>query len=405
MSRPRIFISHSSKEPTAEEFRDKLAERLREKKYRVLLDKDDIELNRDWRSTINTWVGACDAAVLLLSQAALKSRYVAYEASLMSYRHTQEQGRFKLFPVYLAPVTEKKIANSLLGPSGVADVEAIPGGVPLEDAIEHILQYLEEHVSSPESVAERHARRLCGLIKDVGTVELQAAADRMGKDLEPWLPGLELPMKVALYLMAAGLDIAAMGVRAFRSRLPKDIALEEVMKLIATSWVDCCAASEVGKAERQPGLLALNCDSPRTAELYVIGSCDLPAGDPWRVVQVHGVVGDGGIEELKSLIRSSLAHKLGVTPAEVDKEAREGLEKKDPVIVTLPLAGMTKAALDALRSAFPAVTFFFLMGSEQPSDEMVRQSGLAILRPLLEPGTEQPFWQTYDNNLARLKRR
>lgn len=404
MSRPRIFISHSSKEPTAEQFRDKLAERLREKKYRVLLDKDDIALSRDWRSTINTWIGGCDAAVLLLSQAALKSRYVAYEASLLSYRHTQEQGRFKLIPVYLAPVTEKEIADSPLGTTGVADVEAIQGGVPLEEAIEHILQYLEAHVPSP-SVAEWHARRLCGLIKNVDTVDLETAAERMGKDLEPWLPGLELPMQVALRLMAAGLDIATNGVRAFRSRLPKDSPLEEVMMLIATSWVDCCSVSELGKAKSQPGLLALNCVSTRTVELYVIGACNLPAGDSWRVAQFDGVVGGGGIEELKSLIRSSLAHRLGVASAEVDEEARAGLSREDPVIVTLPLAGMTKAALDALRAEFPAVTFFFLMGSEQPSDELVRQSGLAILRPSLEPDTEQPFWKSYDSNLAYLKRR
>lgn len=402
MLRPRIFISHSSKELAGEQFRDELAKRLRAAGYRVLLDKDELELSQDWRPTLNAWIGGCDAAVLLVSEAALKSSYVAYEASLLAYRHEQEQGRFKLIPVYLPPVTEKQLEESPLEPARVADVQAIRANVPQEEAIERILQYLDEHVPS-ESVAEQHARRLCGLIKNVDSVDLEATAHKIGAALAPWTPGLELPMKVALCLMASGLELAARGVRVFRSRLRGVATLEEVMTLIATSWVDCRSAAAIGKAEKHPGLLAINGADPRTAWLYVVGACDYPVGDSWRVAQVDGVVGGGGVEELKQLVRSALARRLGVTPTQVGETVRDITEEGEPVFVTLPLSGMNLAALTDLRAEFPGVTFFFLTGSELPPDELARQAGIEVLHPLLEPGIEQPFWLLYEKKLNYLK--
>lgn len=401
MLRPRIFISHSSKEPAGEKFRDELAERLRAADYRVLLDKDELELSQDWRSTLNAWIGGCDAAVLLVTQAALKSSYVAYETSLLAYRHEQEKGRFQLIPVYLPPVSQEQLEDTPLAPARVADVQAIRADVPQAQAIQSILDYLDTHVPS-EFVAERHARRLCGLIKHVDTVELEKAAERIDAALKPWTPGLELPMKVALCLMASGLDTATKGVRVFRLRV-KD-ALDEVMTLIATSWVDCRSTATIGKVKNQPGLLAINGDNPRTAGLYVVAACDYPVGDSWRVAQVDGVVGGEGIEELKQLVRSALARRLGCAPTEVGETVRDLIETEaDPLFVTLPLSGMNQASLTDLRAEFPEITFFFLAGSELPPDELARQAGLEILQPLLEPGIEQPFWLLYDKKLKVLK--
>lgn len=386
-----------------EQFRDDLAQRLHAAGYRVLLDKDELQLSQDWRSTLNAWIGGCDAAVLLVSEAALKSSYVAYEASLLAYRHEQEQGRFKLIPVYLPPVTQKQLEDSPLRPARVADVQAIRGNVPREEAIQRILEYLEEHVPS-ESAAERHARRLCGQLKHVDSVDLEATAEKIGASLEPWTPGLELPMKVALCLMASGLDIATRGVRVFRSRLKDAKALEEVMTLIATSWVDCRSTAAIGKVMNQPGLLALNGDNPRTAWLYVVAACNAPVGDSWRVAQVDGVVGGGGVEELKHLVRSVLARRLGVDSMDVAEILRDITEAgEDPVFVALPLSGMNLAALTDLRAEFPGVTFFFLTGGELPPDELARQAGIEVLHPLLEPGIEQPFWLLYDKKLKYLK--
>ncbi|QSQ24125.1 toll/interleukin-1 receptor domain-containing protein [Pyxidicoccus parkwayensis] len=402
MSSPRIFISYSAKEPAGEQLRDELARRLREAGYLVLLDKDELRLSQDWRSTLNAWIGGCDAAVLLLSEAALKSSYVAYEVSLLSYRHASEQGRFKLIPVYLPPVTMEQVDGSPLAPARVADVQSIRADVPQGEAIQRILDHLVAHVPS-QSVADWHTRRLGGVLAKVQPGELESAVLRMGSPLEPWTPGMELPMRVALGLMAAGLEKATLGVRVFRSRLQGIAAIEEVMTLIATSWVDCRSAAEIGKCEEKSGLLALNGDDSRTAWLYVVRSFDMPLGDSWRVAMVDGVVGDGGLDELIRMVRTALAYKLNVPPEKVDETVRNITECREPVFVAVRLSVLMLPALAKLRAEFPGVTFFLLTGGEQLSEELARQAGITMLHPLLEPGIEQPFWLLYDKKLTYLK--
>lgn len=402
MSRPRVFISHSSKEPLGTEFRKALEQRLQDAGYRVLVDKD-IDLNQDWRSTLNTWIGGCDAAVVLLSDAALKSSYVAYEASLLAYRHRSPREKFLLIPVFLPPVTGKAVADSLLGPSGIGELQSIREDVPTEEALQRIVDFLEQHVSSPESLAERHAQRLCGLLNPVDKFDLEQAAKAVGVDLEPWTPGLVLPMKVALHLMAAGLKRAPDGIRYFRKRLSAPTDLDEMMTLIATSWVDCRSATEIPEIARRQGLLALNGEDPRTAWLYVVGACPIRPSDAWRVIQVDGVVGDKGIEELKSLIHNAIAQKFSVprTPEAVHKVIRK-ITNREPLFVALPLRGMNAKMLEELRTEFQTVTFFFLTGRDPPSEEQLRKMGIELLQPMIEPGTEQPFWLLYDDALDYL---
>jgi len=405
MSRPRIFISHSSKEPVGREFRDELVRSLRAAHYPVLLD-EDIDLNQDWRSTLNAWIGGCDAAVLLLSEAALKSSYVAYEASLLAYRHTSEQEGFKLIPVFIPPVTAELIEQSPLRPACVAEKQAIRQDVPRDVAIQRVIAYLDKHVPSPMSPAQRHARRLSALLKHVAPVDLEQAAIEAAVDLGPWTPGLDLPMKVALHLMAAGLERAPKGVRVFRQQLPAPAGLDEAVTLIATSWVDCRSAAEIPAVAKRHGLLALNGDSTRTAWLYVVGSCPIRPSDAWRVAEVDGVVGDEGLEELKGLVRTALAQTLKVSPAtpeEVQAAIRVYTDEGEPVFVALPLRGLNLAAIQQLRTEFPEVTFFFLTGSDIPDEELARQAGIELLQPMLEPGREQPFWELFKRKSKYLK--
>ncbi|GEN11424.1 TIR domain-containing protein [Myxococcus fulvus] len=408
MTRPRIFISHSGTEPSAVQLRKTLAQRLRDDGYRVLVDEDELKIGEHWRPTINAWIGGCDAAVLLVSSAALESKFVAYETSLLSYRHGSEQGRFMLIPVFLPPVTMQDVNNSPLEPARIADRQAIYGNLTQEQIIERVLQNLKDHEPNT-SFSERHAKRLGGLLEKVDTVDLETVAGKVGTALAPWTPGVHLPMRVALGLMAAGLDGATAGVRVFRSRLQGTSSVEVVMTLIATSFVDCRSVAEIGKVGKQPGqpfLLALNGSNSRTAGLYVVSGCDhLPVNDSWRVVQADGVMGSAGLEDLKSLVRSVLAHRFNVPPEEVDETVRSITDEGEPVFVALSLSAeaVTTDMLDALRSEFPTLSLFLMTGRESLSEELARQAGITLLHPPLEPDIEQPFWVLYDKKLKYLK--
>src|SRR3954453_20164733 len=83
---PRVFISHSAGIGGSGDFLEALSGALRKKRCPVVVDRDDLDLGTTWRSTINTWIGGCDVAIVLLSPAALESAFVAYEASILTYR-------------------------------------------------------------------------------------------------------------------------------------------------------------------------------------------------------------------------------------------------------------------------------------------------------------------------------
>jgi hypothetical protein len=83
--RPRVFISHSAKEPEAKALCGAIAKGLDPADFEVLWDKN-LQTSQTWRAVIDEWIWRCDAAILVLSKAATESRYVAYEAALLRQR-------------------------------------------------------------------------------------------------------------------------------------------------------------------------------------------------------------------------------------------------------------------------------------------------------------------------------
>ena len=96
--RPRIFISHSAKEPEAKSLCRAVADELIHAEFDVLWDQN-LQTSQAWRSVVDEWIWRCDGAVLVLSQAATESRYVAYEAALLRQRWKKCCRQFLLIPM------------------------------------------------------------------------------------------------------------------------------------------------------------------------------------------------------------------------------------------------------------------------------------------------------------------
>src|SRR5262245_26163414 len=99
---PKVFISHSAKESEAAALCHTLAVRLAQDGFEVLWDSN-LQTSQAWRAVIDEWIWRCDAAVLVLSESATQSRYLAYEAALLRQRWRY---RFPLIPVWCPGVTE-----------------------------------------------------------------------------------------------------------------------------------------------------------------------------------------------------------------------------------------------------------------------------------------------------------
>lgn len=110
--RPRVLISHSAKEPEAQSLCCAIADQLDRAAFDVLWDKN-LQPSDAWRSVIDEWIWRCDAAVLVLSPAAVESGYVAYEAALLRQRWKNSAGQFLLIPVWCPGVTKEVLTGRM----------------------------------------------------------------------------------------------------------------------------------------------------------------------------------------------------------------------------------------------------------------------------------------------------
>jgi len=120
-NKPRVFISHSAKEPEARTLCGALNSCLSDADFEVLWDKN-LQTSEAWRAAIDEWIWRCDAAVLVLSRAATDSRYVAYEAALLLQRWKHMSGQFVLVPIWCSGVTGQ-VLNEKMGALQLSEIQ------------------------------------------------------------------------------------------------------------------------------------------------------------------------------------------------------------------------------------------------------------------------------------------
>src|SRR5262245_17935400 len=110
--RPKVFISHSAKEPEESALCKAIAGCLDPSKFKSLVD-DSRQTVEEVRPTIDYWICICDAAFLVLSKAATESRYVAYEIAHLRQRCLHMKPRFTLVPVWCPEVNEQVLTQNM----------------------------------------------------------------------------------------------------------------------------------------------------------------------------------------------------------------------------------------------------------------------------------------------------
>ena len=404
MRKPRIFISHSSRDGDASStVRDALANALRADAYPVLLDRDELVLGENWRSTLNMWMRGCDAAIVLLSERALASRFVAYEASVLTYRNDVDD-RFLLIPVFIDPVSNSAVQESPLAPTRIHDVQTIISGKPQAEIIQTVLDQLAQHEAATE--VHHHTRRLMRILRNVPEDVLEEAADELSVSLGAWVPPSELQLALAMKMMGLGLARSTVDTVMNLDPYLPDPAIEaaaEIADLVGSSWVDSRSVNELPRAVQQRSPVGINGVNPLTAIMYVIQACPRPPGNKyrWRAVQIDGVTGemdDNSASVMKEQVQKALLIELfgGLEDEEDDAldSMLEGLRRRE-VHVFVVLPAVTREVLQALQAAYPAVTFFVMLGEERPSAEALQNTELVYLEPDLAAGQEKYYCTLY----------
>src|SRR5664280_1955314 len=111
---PTVFISHSSiTDLNAADVRKHLKQELEHRGWAVRVDIDELKGGEEWTGVLYHWLADCDAAVVLLGQTAINSKWVLREVTLLLWRMALNSP-VAVVPVLLADITSADVRNSQL---------------------------------------------------------------------------------------------------------------------------------------------------------------------------------------------------------------------------------------------------------------------------------------------------
>ncbi|HYI08553.1 MAG TPA: toll/interleukin-1 receptor domain-containing protein [Thermoanaerobaculia bacterium] len=398
--RARIFISHSAADQEAGDavnvhahdvrvaVRDKL-----DPQFHVLIDEVELKAGDVWRARINLWLGLCDAAVLVLSPAALKSHYVAFEANILGYRWAMDNS-FRIIPV-LVGVTMDQVKNSPLNPAQVSEWQSAISGTP-DEVADSVLQALAGVVVSKSRPIDALATAMKSFLP-ADENSLDAAAQALAVAELPWTIDAKT-FRLALRLLGSGMvDECARAIRYLRDApdFKEEVSLQRIKELIACAWVDMKAKDiPMNACEAEPRPMLLNAMDRTIAEIYMTAA--KYRKQPYlryKLIETAVVVDEKWTREqheqfVLAKVREDLEKALGKTGEKLAVALENYHRLEEPVVVLLREHSLTPALLPKLRNDFKHVTFFVLGGATAGST--VNQGGdLFVVRPPLDTTNDE----------------
>jgi hypothetical protein len=336
MAKPRVFISHSARNDTeALELITPLTAALRDE-FAVRVDLEDLQLGVNWRSSINDWINRCDAAVVLLSEKALKSPYVAHEVTLLTARAARKD--VTVIPVFLSRVDYKAVQDSALSPSLIQDIQSVVNEPDQQRRVECVKDALLK-VKRGMIPVNMQTKLLAGALRKLDIEEVKTQLSKLEPDPDSWVEDADPHLSLAIKMMSLGIEGATGVMREFLDTLKRSDKLYEVFELAATSWVDRQAAEYVKQiaVSRQVGrALATNGTKTLITEIYVWCASEKAPNNSWTVVEINGILSEQALDQLKGDIEVRLRRTFNLKP-EDDLQQVLGLldESGEPIFVTL----------------------------------------------------------------------
>jgi len=407
MSAQRVFISHSAKEPYADRFLKTLSKTLTTAGFDVLVDRERLNQGMIWRDDLYSWMGLCHAAIILLSESAVRegSVWVPRECSILLWRRALDPD-FLIIPVYLGSVIPESLKSGNFADLRLEDVQAAPQGAP-NRVVKAICQRLKKlKQRNDPTPLERVAEQIAFLLKDVPGDVVSRIAANLQVDLGRWTPTANPYFTLALKLSQVNLKQAIAEIENLVAYLDGSTT-DRLLALVAPSWVDLCAARWVADCARRdprPALI-LNAKSFFSANMYVRRASCQPHKTSWPVFHPSGIHGEKPVAELADEIENCLIHGFGITPDPIDQRGLKERMKNvlrirhkqgKPVFIVLQFSPELANILPKLQAALPLLTFFLLSGDDFPNPDHLGPAINRMLEPRLAPGVEQQAQADYD---------
>jgi TIR domain-containing protein len=424
--KPKVFISHSTKvrDPLAVCFLDRLYQTLVQARnkdgteaFEVLLDRENLLIDEKWREVIRGWVLSCDAAIVLLSEAATHSDYVKQEVTLLQERRQSHPNHLMLLPVCFPAVTEENLKKEM-GPQQITEKQMRRLTETNEDQIiEELLSYLrllpqrlpqhkiEEHLLSffCFSFIDEELKRISDALA-IGALLAGAQIDRAQMIVRALLGAEAEPNAFRFRRLRTVLD----GLRIKKlDQCQRSLLLDLVFPFC---WVNAEAASKLPDiAARAPRTRAVVWarEWGLSERMYLLRGYCHPRACPVYVSNL-----DGGFSTLTGSNDSFLEHIISCLYQEffhrppkgryeeVKKKLCQVIEEREkegePVFLIIPLDAVDKDRAQVILNEFPNVTLFFY-------SETLTQTGFAdlelpsadFLAPPLDLETERDAYAEY----------
>jgi hypothetical protein len=429
MSKPKVFLSYSTRDPLSDRLLAQLEDALRNN-FEVFTDRTALQPNDDWRRKLYAWLGMCRAAVILLSPPAVsQSSWVLAEATILGWRRTLEKD-FTLLPLLMPGIQ----ARDLSDPQGrfAAVNLSLPQWVEVDpnDLLATVLKVEQVLAAGTRDRREGPLLRPRQIIASkLGTIPdkrilRSVAEDALQVDLGGWDPDATDELKIAHGLLTADLERVERALKDLLPLLPVRETACEIVWRVSHVWIDARAAADLARlatVERpppldQPPMLAINAHEAVTGEMYVRRAC---CDDPtnWPAVTplvdndtgepVDDSVGDP-VGRIATILLSRMAKKLGLFQGEMKRVtghlARRGPDR--PAFVILPLRPKETDAVDpadvpALRGRLPGCTFLLMTGASACAAHAAL--GATMIAPQLEGDREEVALQVFRNIRAELE--
>jgi hypothetical protein len=401
----QVFISHSSRnDPHSAELRAAVCRRLRGCDYTVRVDVDVLRPGQEWRSVLYHWLAECDAAIVLLNQAALGSEWVHREVNILLWRQCLGAPPPYVVPVLIGIDVDALKANGFdelvslqavryePGDSAEVVVDKImaefnglpPVGQPRRDLMwkwsDRIAHYLDQIDHGRRAELETAARALGVDEDDLGLVRASVGG-RHFLAHQFLNHGHDGRLLQALGEIAPWMGIEPLG-RLIREVVP--------------TWVDGAAARRIlpPRDRTERFVVALNARHASTAEQYIArATCCALLGYVHRTAD--GVaVGEGGADELLVEYEKAVHDLLGLD----ESEPLDGVRPPSGVTYFLVVkpsehrVDLAAAAIRQLQDRFPWLVVILLTGSKPPSEQNLRDwrlGDVVVLRPTLQADDER----------------
>ncbi len=298
-----VFISHSARgDALAMAVLGKIEQGLRARTHTPLVDQSGIEPGDEWRPQLVDWLARCDAAVVLLNQAALDSTWVRREVNILMWRRAlgapllvvpvlldgltttavKQAGLEELRPIQFARTAQgvepdaESLADQVLGRFARLP-RAATGTDPMSVWLGRLALYLSEAQRRPDVLAEAaralHAERefLAHVTAQHGGCLflahqfLVAPPERMEKALDVLAPSLQ---DQTIRRLTSALNATWVDEEAARSALPAPGGRPQAMTLLLNAFSNSTAEQYIRRA---------TCNASHGFETKTIGS--LPMGE------------------------------------------------------------------------------------------------------------------------------